>query len=371
MDISTLTPSLACILMCFEFDEEFGARIDRTLRQDRHSRWRKKTRWLMTDSLRSQKITYIRQIRADILVIVSSWFSKNLPGVFSSGLLEGEFPTSELITFCEASPYDPQPAENNADAEYVRMLMLDNGTNVWHSRNCQGLNIEISLFGRAGRDSLGFHSSFTINKRRAGANVINVDSSDRLSLTNYIHDLVSGTLSLWAVSPLLYGYAQRLKRIRQLRFSKDSSQRNSVKRLETISDHVTDSIDVGTIIDELTSAIQDGGTIGWDVEEFDPRMSWQSELKENLYNQIKEDAVWLQRINTSIRDNLSRYGSLLSATEDIRLQKRIAILTAVLFALSILIALGNSFVQKIFQWLWNLLPNIAWQELLTELSTFL
>ena len=370
MDISTLTPSLACIAMCFVFDEEFGGRIDRTLRQDRQSRWRKKTRWLLTDRPRRQKIADIVQIRTDMSVVVSSWFSKNLPGVFSAGLLGGEFPTSELISFCEANPHELQPAGNNSDAEYVRMLMLTNGTNVWHSRTCQGLNIEISLLGMSETGGARFHSSLTINKNRSGANVLDFDSSDRLSLTNYVHNLVSGTLNLWAISPMLYGYAQRWKRIRQLRFSKDASQRNSVKRLETISGHVIDSIDVGTIIDELNSEMQDDGIIGWDVEEFDPHMPWQSELKESLHNKIREDAVWLQSINTSIRDNLARYGSMLSATEDIRLQKRLLSLTGVLFALSILIALGNTFVQKLFQWLWNLLPNIAWQELLTGLSTF-
>ena len=350
MVISTLTPSLVCIVMCFVFDEEFGTRIDRSLRQDRRSRWRKRTRWLMTDNPRRQKIADIEEIRADMSVVVSSWFSKNLPGVFSSGLLRGEFPTSELISFCEASPHEHQSAANDADSEYVRMLMLTNGTNVWHSRTCQGLSIEISLLGRSEMDSAQFHSSFTFNKSMLGANVLSVDSSDRLSLTNYIDNHVSGTLSLWAISPMLYGYAQHLKRIRQLRFSKGASGRNSVKSLERISEHVSDSIDVGTIIDELTSAMQDGGSIGWDIEEFDPHMPWQSELKETLHNQIGDDAVWLQSINTSIRDNLARYGSMLSATEDIRLQKKIAFLTMVLFALSTLIALENSFLQKVFQW---------------------
>ena len=95
----SITSSLACVIMMFRLQEDFATGFDTALRTDRqtyYSELSSHSRAIHDPEV--QKVDHIRQIRDEMRSSVTKWFSTNLPGLFSSGLLEGEMPTCEIVT---------------------------------------------------------------------------------------------------------------------------------------------------------------------------------------------------------------------------------------------------------------------------------
>ena len=65
-----------------------------------------------------------------------------------------------------------------------------------------------------------------------------------------------------------------------------------------------------------------------------------------LWSSIRERANWLRSTDRNIRDRLSQIGALVGVQEDVRLQKKVSVLTWVILIVTIL-ALGTAVFQPL------------------------
>ena len=108
--IYSLTPSLVCVVVCFVFEGHSSRLLDKALRTDRSTYMtRTKSGWQFHPPT-NQKMDDVKQIRRNLSQLASDWFCRNLPGLFSSGTLNGEMPTCELITTRVAEPFPSRAA---------------------------------------------------------------------------------------------------------------------------------------------------------------------------------------------------------------------------------------------------------------------
>ena len=132
--IYSLTPSLIGVVVCFVFEEPSSGLFDKTLRADRSTyETRTGTGWRFHGSA-NQKEGDVAQIRTDLSQLAANWFSKNLPGLFSSGLLNGEMPTCELIETRVAEPLPSHTSGARHPFEYSRLLGIGGALDIWQHK---------------------------------------------------------------------------------------------------------------------------------------------------------------------------------------------------------------------------------------------
>ena len=373
----SLTSSLTCIVIGFVFEEDFSTQFDKTLRTDRQT-YEKSVGRGYTRKFRPkmQKADHIWQIRADIAELAARWFRENLPGLFSSGILEDNLPTCELVTLQKAEPFPIRSKDNTDPSAYHYLSILDMHStfNAWRSENTLGLKFTDSQTRDRGPR---YHSILAIResdikkeiairesnlkKNLATKENINVQiaSDNRSGRIRYIDKQIQHLLSRWAIFPLLVGYGQHLNAIRDS--FRPKSRQKSVKILQTLSDHVS-YIDIAAVTADLISYTQQPSSFSFDLGTFKPcdehRYEADYTLDKALCSAIEERAIWLQKTDQSLRDHLTQYGSLLGAKENVRLQRTIRFLTWVILILTLLtVVLSWSELQKLWsvisQWLRN------------------
>ena len=317
--LHSLSPSLVCIVVCFVFKEDASGVLDEALRAE-HSTDRTRTRsgWIYHTPT-DQKQEAVRQIRTDLSQLASKWFSENLPGLFSSGLLEDQLPTCELITTSKAIPFGPFNKGEEKPRGYRWILGIDQRFGTWEHKG--DLDLKLS-FPTRGESSLQHHAILAVR-----TSTLNDSSAlQNLNLT------MSGYLSLWAVLPMLEGYTRRIREIRDSTALTPNRNRDSVKTLDILRKHLSNTIDVAAVSAELRTDVilslrdPDGFKFSgddWGEDEY---------LGKSLDRVIGDHAKWLSRTDEALRDQLTQYGSLLGASEGVRLQKKIGGLTWVLVA---------------------------------------
>ena len=361
-DIYCFTPSLIAIVFEFVFDKEYSQILDNALRQDRISQVTA-TKWgSRIHDPSNQKIAHVKKIREDTARLVAAWFSKNLPGLCSAGLLQGEFPTCEFVTFRKAKPF---PLRGELAAEplsYLWHLGLSHSYGSWESTGMPDLRFEPSA---RDRNIPRFHSVLSIDE----ASWVKQDSqqgngSDRDSRIYSMHRKVSGMLGIWAIGVLLQGYAQHFRELRNSEFLR-STKESAVQALQRIAESVSFSVDIAAVTAELASYVSKRRPLGIEVESFRPRSDaldswWKGSLEDLIQTQIGENANWLLSVDTAVRDHLTQYGTILGMVEDIRLQKKITLLTYAMLGLTIVLA-TLTFITAIdrFQWVRAMLNSLG------------
>ena len=362
--IYSLTSSLTCIVMGFVFKEDFSAQFDEALRTDRQTYTEPSSKGMVRIcDPRTQKSDHIRQIRKDITELFMKWFSENLPGLFSSGILGGDLPTCEFVTLRQTKPF---PNHNAESPDYMSLLDMDFKFAVWQSKDIQGLKLVVS--GR--RDhSLRHHSILAAREDDFDEEKMEIfrDQSNRKSQIYYIDNQIKGLLSRWAILPLLEGYGQHLSVIRDSVTFRSKSRQDPVEILKTIGHHVSDSVDIVAVTAELISYTRQDFLFSLDVDTFEPcnKQDYESgyTLDKDLSSTISNNAIWLQKTDQSLRDHLIGYGSLLGAKENIILQKKLSHLTIIILLLTVVLVvhtLGDGTLSKILEPLQNL-PTKLWE----------
>ena len=344
----SLTSSLTCIVIGFVFEKDFSTQFDEALRKNRQTYSKPSGRGYTTYSPETQKTNHICQIRTEIAELAARWFRENLPGIFSSGILEGNLPTCEFVTLQKAEPFPIRSKDNTDPSAYHYLSILDMHStfNAWRSENTPGLKFTDSQTKDRGPR---YHSILAIKK----------SDSDKSVLIKHIDRQIQHLLSRWAIFPLLVGYSQHLNAIRDSFRSK--TRQNSVKTLQTLSHHVSYSVDIAAVTAELISYTQNHSWFGLNLGTFKPCNEKSSgsddhTLTKGLCSAIEERATWLQKTDQSLRDHLTQYGSLLGAKENVRLQRTIRFLTGIILILTLVLSWPElqKFWPEISQWLRNL-----------------
>lgn len=173
------------------------------------------------------------------------------------------------------------------------------------------------------------------------------DNTTRNSQLYYIDMEMSNVICLWAMLPLLDGFGRRLMSLRDSVMGNSESGRHVSNALTQLEDHVVFSSDVAAVASELSRDSRGGFPLLSQSATFVPRESRFYEKDMTLgglmTKLIVDQSKWVGMVDTSIRDHVAQYGSLLGARENIRLQKNVVVADLVI------VRYGNSFIVGFFR----------------------
>ena len=123
------------------------------------------------------------------------------------------------------------------------------------------------------------------------------------------------------------GYSRRLNilRDRVTNGIRKASRRRPYQALESLLGDVAYDVDIAAVTSELISSTREPFRLSWQIGKFRPlhdRMPEES-LAANFCRSVNELASRLKQTDSSLRDHLTQFGSLLASTENIRAQRRI------------------------------------------------
>ena len=353
----SLTSSLVCVVMKFSPREDLSAGFDTALRTDRQTYFTKSPECSrMMHDPGYQKASHIRQIRSEAKKNIATWFSVNLPGLFSSGPLEVEIPTCELVTMRQVEPFP----NTRSSAKYLQLLDLDSNIGVWASVELPSLKFSLSL-RRPGAPQ--YHSVFAIKTEDHDDKEINDSKSCSLGRADIVfvnNVVVNGLLGWWAFLPMLEGLGKHLGATLQSPVLKPGSVKDSVTELSELARHVSHSIETTAIATEVQFLSDNQFSVGQRLHDFVPTVEGffpdGFTLEDHFCSLIAERAAWIQRIDSSLRDYGTQYGAIVGARENVRLQSQIRRLTVLLTVLTIILLSLEatelwSFLKGFYEWL--------------------
>ena len=332
--IHSITPSLVSLVVCFVLNDDVSCTFDNALRANQQTYTTPVRRGNQIHSPRTQKTDDIGQIRNNITREIGSWFSENLPGLFSSGILDHEIPTCEFVTLRKAEPFPSHIEGENNFHKYLDILGLRLDFDVWKNSRMPGLKFKMP---HPVVHNPPYHSVVAINEGRHISDIPDIyGSADRETRIVHVDQFMPNLLSLWSILPMLEGYTQYLNKVREAATFKSGGRPAPAKVLERLGVNVAHSVDIAAVTSELGMYSEEGFPLIHDIEHFEPCDSHFYEaglhLRKRLEFIIGKQATWLKRTEKSIRDQLTQYGSLVGAAENARIQGKITRLTwALLF----------------------------------------
>lgn len=365
-DIYCFTPSLVAIAFEFAFNDEYSRILDDALRKERESYVTATPSGFRIHGPGDQRISHIEKIRKDTTRLVTDWFSENIPGLCSAGLLEGDFPTCEVVTLRKAQPFPTREEHDGAFRWYLHDLGLSNSYGSWESTHMSALRFHPSS---TDRNTAKYRSMLSINEFNWEEHEPQEeDRNGRESRICGLHRRVSGMLGIWAIDVLLQGYAQHFRKLRNSEFLRYTRRKSAVEALRRIGESVSYSVDIAAVMDELASLVRTKRPLGFEVESFVRRSDapdywWKGSLEQLIHKQVGENANWLRSMDNAVRDHLTQYGTILGIVEQLRLQKKITLLTYAMLALTVVVAiLTFSTASAHFPWIrtiWNSLGDLV------------
>ena len=353
VDLFCLTPSIICITVCFVFDKELSPSFDRALRKDRETFLADHERFIQYHDPRTQKSDAIKQIRISLCERAETWFARNLPGLFSSGLLGSHLPTCEFITLREAVPVPDIKEDSVSGLGFLHSLGLVNDTSAWRCVAIPGL--KFTAIGEHQED-LRYHTTLAVREKDFDVALREFSHSEpRYARISYVDRMLPALLSNWAIQPMLAGYTQHVNEIRNSEMIRAGKTRKAVQVLQNLNSHVSFCADISAVTSDLLRFGQQDLVLHC-MEPFEPCSDFPKDMRlsQVLDHEIRHYAKWLQATDKSIRDYLTQYGSILAATRTLFHTRVITGLTVVITVLTGL-AVGVSFRQEIAAW-WQRLP---------------
>ena len=339
-DVHCITPSLIAIVMEFVLCKEVSHSLDKALRQDRISYVTHLEKGFRIHNPENQKKNHIAKIRKESSDIVSGWISNNIPGLFSTGLLNGAFPTCEFLSLRKGMPFPTKHEKDEGFVKYLWLLGLDNSYDAWKSIHLQGLRFNPSLNIRA--RMLQYHGVLAINESTWIQQ--DNDSATKTSRINRLHYGISGFLVVRAIPTLLEGYARHFQELRNSDLFGHIQRMDAEETLRSVSESVSYSADIAAVTSELSSYVKRGMPLGFNAENFTSCTTISGDAQDLhllgvIQRQIGEKSAWLQITDKAIRDHLTQHGTLIGMMEDVRLQKRISRLTFAILFLTVVLAI--------------------------------
>lgn len=202
------TPTMTLLCWHFVFDEKSAASLEEPLRADFTTEYEPlpggAARVYSPPSRRSHVVGSIRQ---EMYRDCYKFVEKHFPGVFANGLLDGEFPTCELLTLKNVIPYEARPERDT----YLSVLGLWNPYDVWISDKLSGLFLEAPWTGE-----LDFASLFLVGRLQdilADEKLGSYGRNHAEAVVNWLSCL-DFSLGAWALWVLVNAYHRRISELR-------------------------------------------------------------------------------------------------------------------------------------------------------------
>lgn len=348
-DLISITSSLSCVIMCFILDNDYAKKIDAAIRADRQTDHKVTSQGRTVLDPGRQKFDDIKQVRREIKATATNWFSANIPGLFSSGLLEGEMPTYELVTLRDTEPF---PSERHLTPYFLRTLGLEFSYDAWASTEIPGLKLSLHDWVDRG---LQYHSIFSMRESDLSDDFLKrkINWAGRDARIFYVDEFLRDKwlLHLSALLLMLEGYGNHLRAVRESSILRPDSRPNSVGVLNKLASNVSFSIDTDAVTSELQAFAEPESWVRLPLSTFEPvepRLYPEGyTLADSLCSAIAKHASWIQKMDSSLRDHGTQYGALVGAMENVRIQEKISFFTCVLVVLTIVLTIVTIFLMAL------------------------
>lgn len=323
-DLYTVTPSLHCAVVCFILGEDAGSGFDRALRaiyrteaEPTKDGWQ----YSLPDRQKEERLAEIRQGLSDSVV---RWFRKNLRGLFSSGLLNGEIPICEGITTRMAEPFPADSDQDGALVLYTSMLGIERELGVWRCQEDPTLKLRLP---RDGDQSLQHRAILAAKESKKTGSYLGEQLMDAAEM-HPTHTLMSPWLSIWGLIPLLKGYVRLVRDVRDSPALRHADQKFAAIILKKFRGYLAYSIDISDVATELTKESVSRFPLAQSVP-FDSCRSGQGKLSllDFLDDKTKGLAAWVLGRERALRDQVVQISSLLGIEENIRAQTKMRRMT--------------------------------------------
>ena len=266
----SLTSSITCIVVGFILNEKYSQRFDQALRRKRQTfRERLPGRRYRLPGPPSQKAADVKAIRSGIRAIAADWFRTHLPGLFSSGIIAGEFSTCEFITLRKATPFPARDERDRGIDEWLRLLDIDHDFEAWQAEELLGLKFSWPLL--RDRESR-FHAVVAAQEDTFPEDRLrSYGGSDRFSNVHYVDERVNGMLSRWGLLGVLSQFERHLNNIRDSAVFDSHHSAKPLQVLEGFGSHVAHSVDISAASVELKHFAEQKFSFERELETFKPR----------------------------------------------------------------------------------------------------
>lgn len=327
----SLTPSLVSVVVCFVFEDSWSNSFNNALRTEYRTYATPTEHGRRFHTPKHQKTERVNEIRGELSQLAATWFSKNLPGLFSSGVFRGDIPTCEFITTRLVEPFPTRAEQAHSVLGYPAVMGIGRNYGVWSYGDTPDLKLRLPTSRERDPE---YHSILAMREPPSPEGSSDRPSdNDRSAKLDRLNLAIPNWLSVWAILPLLEEYTQHIRKIRDSTTLRPRKRQNSLRILENLGSHVSYSVDIVAVADELAS----DSAIPFhllDVSgQFEPAEEGplqEGSLAASLTYMIRDRANCLQRTDAALRDQLTQYGSLVGATENVRVQKKLNCLTWVL-----------------------------------------
>jgi len=327
--------SLTCIVVGFVFEKEYRCVYEQVLRRNYKTYGKPKNNGAAIMSPEFQKRDRIAEVREEIRQEAKNWFASNIPGAYCDiDKSNKHFPTCEFITLKNTEPF-PREREEENKKRWLNLLGMGDDWNTWKSEKVNGLKFTYPVTrGRGGN----FHAAVSASHK----NLEKIDlefygGHNSSGYVNFLDEKVSELVSRWACLSLIRVHEERLFKIRDSKNYK-SSNRKTLKFLKKIQDLVSESLDVSSVTQELIEFSKNKLLFHYDRDTF-----WSSQtygknepisLTEALSDQIESRSKNLLELDHSLKELIIQQGNLLSASENIKLQRWMRWLTVIITILT-------------------------------------
>ena len=350
--ISRVSPSIFCLVVCFEFDDDFSKGIENALRRHRNTSTEPYGNGFSFFDPETQKRNDVKQLRSDVSQRIGNWFREHFPGVFSSAFNVTEVPVCEFVTLRTTKPFPDLDADEPPGLRYLDVIGLAADWEAWRHSQVPGLRFSIQQPPRTTPQN---YSTLSICEEDCPQAMFNYGGHQgKTALITYMDRFMPSLVSMWAALPLLEGYTEQVGKILNSTEFRIGTREDSVSILRRLHEHLSFLSDLGAVSADLAPKSVSASRAFRFHEPFEPCRpgleNGYATLSESLNEVIEERANWLQVIDQSVRDRLAQLWSVIDATENVRLQKTVSTLTRVIVLLTLVTLMVTIFQSQIAQW---------------------
>lgn len=330
--LHSVSASLTALVVGFVLTDEHSKSIHELLQEDRESSLIPKGQGYTVYDPANQKRDDLKRLRDERSAAITDWFGNQFPGVFSSGTLQGTMPTCELITTRQAVPFPAQVERERLMGHFMGLLGIDIGWYAWKSADTAGLRFG-TIFGSR------YHAVMAVRDDELTAAMGEDSESSRSARVQYV-ELEAGEVVLaWAITVLIDECTTQIVKARNTQLQKIKSRDRAVAALDDIENEMLGAADVAAVAVELAEHAGARRLFGDSVPTFipvEPRQGEESvSMADRRHEDIHDKASWLQQFELATRERATQIGTLIGASENVRLQKSIKRFTIAVAAMTV------------------------------------
>ncbi|WP_156762641.1 hypothetical protein [Woeseia oceani] len=338
--IYALTSAVSCIVMMFVVKEEVGGRYEHILRQTYQTEIRPRGRGYEIIGPELQKERAISNARSALRSELRNWFQRNLPGYFSSEESGTEMPVCEFLTLMKAQPFSPRDDDMAQSEPALHVLGIDHDFDAWAYGEVPGLRFSWPIRPAGPK---GLYAVIAARRDNFPEDKLEMYGGRDSALPVFLDHRINGLLSRWSLLGVLAGLERKFALRHITSELKASLPRNALKRLNRLGDLFSTATETGLLAAEIERFSDQKISFSHGVAAFSPcrpeyyrteNPSLAGIFRENINRRSK---TLVQRASSS-QELMMQQTTAVGTRENVRLQRRIMLLTWIIVVLTGLLA---------------------------------